>query len=108
MSQFPPQFSLDQITDETVRENFRLLEQYLASQVFPGFSHFTVDFPVAESNHKFQHKLGFLPLDIILSAKSTDIVVTFDQDKSTADEVDITVSGPCTIRFLLGTFRDDT
>lgn len=96
---------LEGVTDRNTREAFYNILEELRSQVQLNFfwKFFSKTFSVG-GTYTFKHNLGFKPKD----SQITGIINTSGQsayiDLDTADktDVDITVTGPCTVRFLLG------
>lgn len=100
-----PVFLISQLTDVKVRQNFKALDDFLKNELnLTGFKFFTVDFAGAEPHHKFQHNMGFVPKDVLLTSKTGVGVVSFNQDLTDAQTLDMTVTGACSIRFIAGTF----
>lgn len=100
-----PEFVIDRITDQVVRDNFRKLKEFMDSElVFSGFRKFEITFTAAEPHHRLPHGLGFLPKDIVLTSRIGSGVVSFNQDLSTTTELDLTSTGACVVRFIAGSF----
>ena len=100
-----PELAVNQVPEVFTRENFRRLKDFFALEVaFLGFRFFTFEFKTAESGRKFNHNLGFLPKDIVLTSKTGPGVVTFNQDLTTKDELSISSTDAAIIRFLAGSF----
>lgn len=100
-----PVLIISQLKDAQLQQNFRSLQDFFDKElVFTGFKFFTLTFLGAEPHHKFQHNMGFVPQDILLTSKTGSGVVTFNQDLTDNSTMDLTVTGPCVIRFIAGTF----
>ncbi len=105
MSNQTPDFLLNQLTDPKVRDAFRKLNDFLKGELpFTGFRFFTASFKGPELHHRFPHGLSFTPADVLVTSKTGVGVVTFNQDLTDAQDLDITVTGACDIRFIAGTF----
>lgn len=101
-----PTFFVTEIGDTYVKENFRKLKDFLSTEsVFVGFRVFEVVFKAAETNRKLSHGLGFLPKDLIITSQIGAGTVTFNQALTTRDELVLSSTDACTVRFLAGTFQ---
>lgn len=100
---FPFMFTKE-VKDAYAQENFLLMADYFKSDPFVqgGFKFFEVTHAAAISNHLFVHNLGFHPKDLILMHNLTNVSVTFDYANFDANHIKYTLSGPTTLRFLLG------
>lgn len=100
-----PKFFEKEISDEYVRENFRKLREFFVRETpFLGFKFFEVEFTAAQTDFQFKHGLGFQPKDVILTSVTEGAAVSFDYDQLSAENVVLTVSAACVIRFLAGAF----
>lgn len=98
-----------EIEDPYIRENFIRTQNFLRDQpLLKG--HFTFKqyaIQAATNNFRVLHKLSFTPLDAIVSYQSDPTVtVTLNQNLWDAQFIDITTTGPVTIRMFLGRFED--
>jgi len=100
---------LQEIQDKYVRENFFRLTRFIQDQVILDGNWKLLEhyFPKAVTNFKKEHTLGFKPKDIIILNVTGDRNVYFHYDKFTKTHLDITAAGPCKIRFLAGSFKED-
>ena len=102
-----PQIEVTKIADPYARENFKKLQEFLAVEfLFLGFRFFEKEFKGAEPHHRLSHNLGFLPKDVIITSITGAGSATFNQELSTKEELDITATGACIVRFLVGTFNE--
>lgn len=100
-----PAFLDREIEDDSVRQNFRKLREFLVSETpFLGFRFFEVEFDAASTDFDFKHNLGFQPKDAVLTFVSNGASVQFDYDSFTKEFVRLTVSAGCVVRFLIGSF----
>jgi hypothetical protein len=103
--QFPP-MPIDQIQDYPTQKSVQVLRDWVGSNSpLAGFKLFEVAFTQAVANFKYPHKLGFQPKDVITTSLIGAGAVTFNYSKFDSTNLDITVTGPCTVRFLAGTYQ---
>lgn len=104
-----PNFYLSGIEDEFVRENFRLLDDYLRDVDFLAgeFRHIEIVLESAVTNFKFAHNLGFVPRDIILTFVTDGATVTWDYDSFDRENIQLDTSAACTIRFFVGRYEKE-
>lgn len=97
------------IEDPYILENFQRLSNFLNSDVMlmGNFKFYTLTFTGAVTNYRFKHNLDFVPKDLILTSITGSATVTINYDLFTKDYIDITTSGGTTIRFLVGSMRND-
>lgn len=95
--------ALAKIQDFDVRENFKKIQDFINKQsILNDFQFFDVTFSIAETNKKITHTLGAIPLDVIQTRKTGAGNITFNYESFSREELDVTVSGPCRVRFLVG------
>lgn len=99
---------LKDITDQYIRENFfRLLKWIGEDNVRKSdFKFFEITFQAAGSGIKYAHRLGYVPMDIIVTRISDQENVVFNYDSFDATNFDMEVTGPCTVRFFAGRYRE--
>lgn len=99
---------LREIDDKWTRENFSRLLRYVKDQaILQGeWEIYEIRFDGPSTNFKFKHNLDFVPQDIIQLQVIGDRNVEFNHDKFDGDYIDITVAGPCYLRFLAGRYPD--
>lgn len=103
-----PSLNIKDILDAVVRRNFQNLKEYFVNQgQLLDFQFLTVTFGGAEANRKISHSLGIVPKDIIVSMITGSGSCTFQLGKFTANEIYLSASGPCTVRFFLGNAAKD-
>jgi hypothetical protein len=95
---------LTQIDNPVVRDNFRKLDdEFQTSDILNGgFKLFDVTFE-ASGNKTIYHKLGFTPLDIIITHNSAG--ATYSHSNFNVETVRLTATGPGRVRFLLGRMK---
>lgn len=100
---------LREIKDKWTRENFQRILRYLQDQVILDgeWQLYELRFDKAVTNFKFKHNLDFVPQDIIQLQVIGDRNVEFNHDKFDSNHIDITVQGPCYLRFLAGRYPDE-
>lgn len=99
---------LDMTPDPVARRNFRLIEDQInGDTLLKGhFQFFKFVFTAAVTAMKIPHKLGFRPLDVILTSVSAGATVTWAYDTFDATNVVITTSGACVVRCFLGAYAE--
>lgn len=99
---------LKEIGDNYTRENFYRILKYLRSDTLAKaqFKFFEITFSSTATNFRHRHALGFVPKDVIVTNVSDQESVIFNYDLFTNQYLDITTSGPCTVRFFAGTYRE--
>lgn len=101
---------LKEIQDVRVRENFARIQRFLEEQVIldANWRLYEVFFDGPETNYAYKHNLTFIPEDVIVLQVVGDRNVEFNHAKFTRDSIDISVKGPCYIKFLAGRFREES
>lgn len=99
---------LTEIEDQYLKENFIRLNDYLNGQpLFNGiFRHFEIRIPSSVTNFKFVHNLGFKPNDVIQTSAIGSGNLTWNYDKFDAKFLDITTTGPVTVRAFIGAYKE--
>lgn len=96
---------LEGIKDANVREAFYNILEELRGQAQLNFlwKFFSVTF-TSGGTYSYRHGLGFRPKDYQITGilNSSGEAAYIDLDASDNTNVSITVSGACTVRFLLG------
>lgn len=97
-----------EIEDPHTQQNFIRLQRFLDTQVIlqGRWRLHSVRFDKAVDNFKHPHQLGFIPYDVILLETIGNRNVEFNHNKFDRTNVDISVEGPCYIRFLVGRYED--
>jgi hypothetical protein len=96
-------FLLKEISDFYVRENFEKLLNFFKDKPFlEKWQVFEIDFDSATANGVFRHTLGSVPKDIIQTSKTGAGNVTFNYELFDRDFINLTTTGPCKVRFLVG------
>jgi hypothetical protein len=105
-----PEFQLNEIADLYIRKNFERLRDFFRDEpTLDSMRGYTLTFTAAQANKKVSHSLGFQPKDILITSKTGDGTVIFNNSSFTATDLDITISGavstsnPTVVRFLVGT-----
>jgi hypothetical protein len=103
-----PTLFVSEITDVYERQNFQVLQNYFFNNnQMVGFKFFSLSFPNAIANYKLAHNLGFIPKDIIVSSTIGAGSVQFNNGLFDKNNMDISVTGACRIRFFAGTYWND-
>lgn len=107
MAQTPstnPFLAIQQIQDQYIRANFQNLQTYFQNQnQLLDFKFFELEFKAAQTGFLQAHGLPYVPLDIIVTRLSGTGAVTFQYGKFDTKNIVMDVSGPCRIRFFVGT-----
>lgn len=100
-----PYLSLSQIKDRYVQTNFENLAEYfkLQNQLL-DFKFFELVFDEAATGYELAHGFAYVPLDILVTRLSGTGSVTFRYGDFTTTNLVMDVSGPCRIRFYVGTY----
>lgn len=106
MTAFPYLYRKE-IPDEFAQENFKRILDYFTKDAITraNFEFLTVSPTAAVTNLKVPHKLGYVPKDVILMHNLNNVTVTFNYSKFDATNIDVTLSGATTIRFLAGRYE---
>jgi hypothetical protein len=98
---------LEEIKDERVREAVQWLYDFLSEQPLLNgqFEHFNLDFDGTLTNEKISHSLGFAPYDIIVTRTTGSGTITFNYDRFDDKFIDITTTGPVSVRFFGGRYE---
>lgn len=98
----------NRLKDEATRDLLFKVTQYLETNplLSCGFQFLEKSFGAA-GTHEIQHTLGFVPKDVILTSKTGAGSVTFLYDSFTKSSIFVSVTGPCAIRILYGTYRSE-
>lgn len=92
------------VQDPVVRENLQqILDFFRVENHLFGFRHYELSFQTA-STFQFMHRLGYLPKDAILTSQIGAGTVSFNYSSFTRESISITTTGPCVVRFFLGTY----
>lgn len=99
-------FKLQEIEDKEVRENFFRLKKAIIKEPFlkGNWGFFEIAIPMAVTNFKYKHSLGFQPKDIIQTSSIGAGVLQFNYSLFDATSLDITTTGPVTVRAFVGRF----
>lgn len=96
-----------EIEDAYTQENFKRISDYAAK--YPlfrcNFQFLSINVEKAGANQKFAHSLDFVPIDVIIMHNSNNAAITLNYSKFDATSLDITSSGPTTLRCLVGRYQ---
>jgi hypothetical protein len=98
---------LREIADSYVRKSFEQILSFIYGQAFlkGQFQHFEVTFSTAATK-LIPHRMGFAPEDIIQTSSIGAGSVTFNYSSFDEDNLSLTASGACVVRFYAGTHRE--
>lgn len=96
---------LAEITDETARENFKRVQEFVGQNPYLSSSSvlLEVSFGKAETHLKIPHGLSFQPKDVILTSSTGTGKVTIEYDQFDRKNLVFSTTGACKIRVLVGT-----
>ncbi len=99
---------VDAIEDPATREALQLLRDELQKfAILKGeFKHLEKTFAGESTNLRFRHHLGFQPKDIIQTSLTGAGAVTWNFTEFDDEFLDVTVSGACTVRAFIGSYRE--
>ena len=104
-----PSLYTKEIQDLYVRKNFQNLVSYFASQnQLTGFKFFELSISAAVVGATLAHGLGYIPKDVVISQITGSGTVQFLYGSFTSANVVYTATGPCRVRFFVGTYFADT
>lgn len=96
-----------EIEDQYSQENFSRLMAYAAADAITRcrFEFISINIPGANSDFKWPHSMGFVPLDAIITHNSTGVAVSFNYDKFDSKNISLNCSGATKIRCLVGRYE---
>jgi hypothetical protein len=99
---------LKEIPDTYARENFQRLQDTLKNDPLRrgGFKFFELEIAGAVINLKIMHKLGFTPKDVIQTGVTGSGTLTWNFSEFDSQFLDVTTTGPVTVRAFIGTYRE--
>lgn len=104
-----PSLNIKDVGDKIVQRNFQNLRDYFTQQgQLLDFQFYEVIFTGAETNRKVTHSLGLVPKDVLVSRITGDGTVTFNFGLFTKNEIYLTATGACRVRFFVGGVGDQT
>lgn len=93
------------VQDQVTRENFQRVADFFATEnQLLGFKHYELTFSQAVTDFTHPHGLKFVPKDVIQTSLIGSGAITFNYAKFNRDTISITTTGPCVVRFYLGTY----
>ena len=98
-----------EITDLYLRKNFVNLAAYFAAQnQFTGFNFFEINATAAVTAQTLNHNLNYTPKDIVVTQMTGTGSVQFLYGSFNSTSMTYTATGPCRVRFFVGTYLNDT
>lgn len=90
-----------------LQDNFASLESFFKGEPFLNgeFRHYELVFTVAVTDYKFQHRMSFIPKDIIQTFLTEGVTLTWAYDDFDRTNIKFTTSAPCTVRFFVGRYQ---
>lgn len=98
----------ESIEDQNTRDALTRIQEYLnATAILRGeWKFIDIEFTGATTNYKYPHGFRFVPVDVIETHKSGAGVITFNFDDFDRTNIDITTTGACRVRALVGLYRE--
>ncbi len=95
------------VKDDYVRENFTRIQNYFNDDTISKgqWKHFDLEFTTAVTNRLVPHRLPYKPLDLIQTFKTGAGNITFNYSAFSDENISITTTGACRVRFFLGRFN---
>lgn len=99
---------LEKIPDTYARENFQRIQDGLREQALlkGKWAFFELVFTAAVTNLKYPHHLGFMPKDILQTSLTGSGSLVWNYSSFDTVNLDITTTGPCTVRAFIGTYAE--
>lgn len=98
------------IKDAVARENFQKIQEEFRDFPLPQgkWKFFEVSLTQTVTNFKFKHNLGFMPKDIIQTSQIGSGSLTFNYALFDKNFIDLSTTGPVTVRFFAGAYSENT
>ena len=100
---------LDGIEDDKTKEALRkIVEEINSFPILKGTWQF-IEFTTASgaiSGQRFNHRLGFKPLDVILLSTTGGATVTWSYADFTSTTIKVSTSAPTTVRAFIGSYKE--
>lgn len=96
----------ESIEDPITQDGFQKVQEFIndLDLLKPDFIFQTYTFTAAVTALRIRHPLGRVPRDIIQTATSNGMIVTWHFDNFTREELVVTTTGPGTVRLFLGAY----
>jgi hypothetical protein len=96
------------LKDEATKELLFRVVQYIERNPLLSYGFEFIEYTFdAAGTIAIPNPLGFIPKDLILTSKKGSGDVTFNYDSFTKTTLSVTVTGSCSIRALIGTYRSE-
>lgn len=101
-------FNLETIKDTQVIKALQRIKEVFRPQVLLDgqWRFYEITFTKAVDNLKYPHGLKFTPLDVLQTYISADAAVIWNYNEFDGENLDITVSAPCTVRAFIGRYQE--
>lgn len=101
-------FFLGEIKDIYIRKNFEKIREIFLGLPFlqSQLKFYEIQFPAAVANFKYPHGRTFAPKDVIQTSLIGAGALTWNYALFDSTHLDITVTGPCTVRAFIGTYAE--
>lgn len=103
-----PSLDVKNIQDIYVRSNFKNLQDHFGeNNQLLDFKFFELAFAGPVENFKLRHGLSITPKDVVVSYVTGEGFISFNSGLFDAQDLDISVTAACRIRFYVGTYWND-
>lgn len=104
------QIQLDQVADKAVSKALETVrDEFNSETLLRGeWKFFEIRFTAAVTNFKYQHRLGFKPLDVLQTSKTGAGALTWNYDTFDKDYLNVTTTGPCVVRAFVGRYEEQS
>ena len=94
------------IDNQYTLDNFRRIEGEINGQIILSASWRPIEltFTAAKSNFRYEHNMKFVPTDVIQTRLTGAGAVTYNYTLFDETHIDISTSGACVVKFLLGRY----
>lgn len=105
-----PNLLTKEIQDIFTRKNFQSLVEYFQNQnQLVNFEFFELNLTAATAGvQTLSHELGYTPKDVLITQMTGNGAIAFQFGAFTSTSISYTATGPCRVRFFLGTYFGDT
>jgi hypothetical protein len=102
-------FRLDSIQDPSAREALQTLKDELNRlTILRGeFRFYELTIDRAVTDYRYSHKLPFRPRDLLQTSVTGTGQVSFSYSDFDETFIQLTTTGPVTVRFYLGSFKEE-
>lgn len=102
-----PVLEVQDIKDGYTQEMFKRLRNFFNADAVTkcDFQFIEINFPVAMTDYKYPHSLGYQPLDVVLLHNFSNATVSFNYAKFTDKHIYVTSNASTVLRLLIGRYK---